>query len=134
MKRLVKLPTIVERADVLFGTRPVSARSPLNHRRDARANGSKIRTHRQALILAGLTARGPPPLFALSSGTTGAGAGEDPEEEQRPLEDGSHVRPNINARLLLQLDDLVDHTAAPVLASAIVAATDVGDRFCVRVG
>jgi len=36
----------------------------------------------------------------------GAGAREDPKEEQRPLEDGSHVRPDINARLLLQLDDL----------------------------
>jgi hypothetical protein len=33
-------------------------------------------------------------------------AREDPKEEQRPVEDGSQVRPDINARLLLQLDDL----------------------------
>jgi len=42
------------------------------------------------------------------SGTAGAGAREDPKEEQRPLENGSHVRPDISARLLLQLDDLTD--------------------------
>jgi len=45
-------------------------------------------------------------LFALASGTARTGAPEDSMEEQRHLEDGSQVRPNVQARLLLQLDDL----------------------------
>ncbi len=40
MKRLVKLPTKVERATSFSDTPPVSARRPVNQPRGARANGS----------------------------------------------------------------------------------------------
>jgi hypothetical protein len=45
-------------------------------------------------------------LFALIVAPQGAGARDNPKEEHRPLSDGSHVRPEWHARLLLQLDDL----------------------------
>jgi hypothetical protein len=52
MKRLVKLPTIAERATSFSGTRPVSACRPFSQPRGARANRYESRTRRQAHILA----------------------------------------------------------------------------------
>jgi hypothetical protein len=43
-------------------------------------------------------------------------------EEQRSLYHGSHVRPCLLARLLLQLDDLIDHTCTAVLVSTMAVA------------
>src|SRR5262249_59329542 len=54
------------------------------------------------------------PFIRACLGTTTCGAGEDPTEERRPLNHGSHVRPDLLARSLLQLDDLTDRTAMAV--------------------
>ena len=63
------------------------------------------------------------PFIRACLGTNTYGAGEDPTEERRPLYHGSHVRPYLLARLLLQLDDLIDHTALAVFVSPMAAAT-----------
>ena len=51
-----------------------------------------------------------PFIRALSWHVSVPAHGKDPKEEQRSLWDGSHVRPNAHARLLLQLDDLTGYT------------------------
>ena len=69
-------------------------------------------------------------------GTSGAGARDEPKEEQGPLSDGSHVRPELHARLLLQLDDLTTYTGAAtdrapwplVLPVGLVEFTTVDSR------
>jgi len=63
------------------------------------------------------------PFIRACLDTNTCGAGEDPKEERRPLYRGSHVRPWLLARLLLQLDDLVDHTALAVSVSTLAVAT-----------
>ena len=83
---------------------------PLNQPRGARANGSSVRTRRQAQssVLADAQ-RGDSHFYTRSSWHSGAGARDDPKEEQRSLCRRLSQRPGRTARLLLQLDDLDGH-------------------------
>ena len=125
MKRLVKLPTQLERANAFRSTPPVSARSPSTSQ-GVRARTSHNRTvSPSTFLLADGVSEATHPFIRAHRGTSGTGAREDPKEEQRPLEDGSHVRPDISARLLLQLDDLSETYADAPAASTVSTASSV---------
>ncbi len=112
MNRLVKSARWAEPHPIITDTPPVSAHRPFNQQGCARerVDASVVV---KPLGVAGTPARRLILLFALLCGTQRAGAQRDPKEEQRSLWDGSHVRPNAHARLLLQLDNLSGYSADP---------------------